>query len=167
MPDAALTNATARREAIAAEINALQQRLEQSRRELALVDEFIARWHTYAGMGEQSSNISGGEPVDVTPPTTKRIRPINPSREVVGDVVESLLREWNRPATRKRLFSELGPKGIHIQGTDPEMVFSTMLWRMKDRFERHQGKGYWLKGEPIPGEQVESDLSALLGPPNG
>ena len=48
MSDPALENALSRRGSLAAQINVQQQRLEELRKELQLVDEFIARWHTFA-----------------------------------------------------------------------------------------------------------------------
>lgn len=162
MADAALENAMNRRGSLAAQINSQQQRLEELRRELQLVDEFIARWHTFAGLEEDQPLIPTNDPVDKSPEKPKRVRPANPPRQVVGDVVESVLREWGRPASRAELFAALKAHDIVIQGTNPEMVFSTMLWRMGERFERLPKRGYWLKGEPVPGE-VPADLADLLG----
>lgn len=161
MPDAALDNAHARRGSLAAQINVLQQQLEGLRRELQLVDEFIARWHTFASLEDGAPLIPADNTVDNSPEREKKARPSNPPRSQVGDVVEGLLREWGRPATRARLFEELPAHGIYIEGTDPAMVFSTMMWRMRDRFERVPGRGYWLKGVPIPGE-APSTLPDLL-----
>lgn len=152
MTDAALDNAHTRRGALAAEINVLQQRLERARRELQLVDEFIARWHTFASLDEGEALIRPDSPVDKSDTEARKGRPTNPSRAVVGDVVESLLRTWGSPASRATLFHALPANGIEIHGTNPEMVFSTMLWRLKDRFVRIPGKGYWFAGEPVPGQ---------------
>lgn len=165
MADAALDNAMNRRGSLAGQINSQQQRLEELRRELQLVDEFIARWHTFAGLDEDEPLIPVNSPVDKSLEKEKRVRPSNPPRELVGDAVEALLREWGRPATRARLFEHLPERGIAIEGTDPTMVFSTMLWRMKDRFERIPKVGYWLKGEPVPGSPnaMARDLTDLLG----
>lgn len=162
MSDAALANAHTRRGTLAAKITAQQQHLEALRRELQLVDEFIARWHTFAELEDGAPLSCVDSPVDKSVEKEKRTRPLNPSRDEVGAVVEALLREWGRPASRARLFAEMPAHGLNIQGTNPEMVFSTMLWRMRDRFERLPKRGYWLKGEPVPGE-VPSDLTDLLG----
>lgn len=37
---------------------------------------------------------------------------------------------------------------------DKAQYLATILWRNKDRFENHEGIGYWLKGVPLrkPGE---------------
>lgn len=160
MSDTALQNALDRRGMLSSQISSLQQQLTVLQKELKIVDEFVARWHTFAVLGENEPLIQADDTVDNS--DTERKRPVNPPREEVGDVVESLLREWGRPASRARLFAELSSHGIIIQGANPEMVFSTMLWRMKDRFERVKGRGYWLKGEPIPAE-AHDDLRDLLG----
>ncbi|MGV9007112.1 MAG: hypothetical protein ACOH1H_10285 [Brevundimonas sp.] len=151
MSDAAIDNALNRRGALAQQINIQQQRLEELRRELSLVDEFIARWHTFAGLEADQPLIPANESVDKS--ATGKRRPVNPPREVVGDVVEALLKERGEPASRASLFEALPDRGIVIEGADPTMVFSTMLWRMKDRFERIPKRGYWIKGEPIPAKQ--------------
>lgn len=164
MADAALENAMNRRGSLAAQINAQEQRLEELRRELFLVDEFIARWHTFARLADDEPLIHANSSVDKSE-KAKRVRPANPPRGVVGDAVEQLLRDWNRPASRADLFAALTEQGIEIHGTNPEMVFSTMLWRMGDRFERLPRLGYWLKGEPVPGSPraMSTDLADLLG----
>lgn len=169
MTDSALDNAHTRRGMLAAQINSQQQQLETLRRELQLVDEFIARWHTFAQLEDGQPFIQGDKSVDNSVDKEKRTRPVNPSRESVGDAVEEILREWGRPASRAELFDELASRDVIIQGTDPQMVFSTMLWRMKDRFERLKRRGYWLKGERVPGDPdpVEDDLEDLLGDLNG
>jgi hypothetical protein len=41
--------------------------------------------------------------------------------------------------------------GIVISSeTDPEMVLSTMLWRMRDRIARLKTGGYWLAEKAYP-----------------
>lgn len=49
MADDALNNAQARQDVLAAEINSLQQKLDERRRELTRVAAFIAEWHSFAG----------------------------------------------------------------------------------------------------------------------
>lgn len=163
MSDAAIQNAQTRRGALAGRINSLQQQLEAVRRELKVVDDFIAHWHSFAILDEDDPIIPADSSGDKS--ETERRRPVNPPREVVGDAVEATLREWKRPASRADLFAELADHDITINGTNPEMVFSTMMWRMKDRFERIPKRGYWIKGEPIPGDPqpVADDLKDLLG----
>jgi hypothetical protein len=50
---------------------------------------------------------------------------------------------------RDDLFEAVRAQGLLIRGKDPMMVFSTMLWRMPNRFVRLGAKiGYWLTQEP-------------------
>ena len=53
---------------------------------------------------------------------------------------------------REELFPALIEKGFVIEGNDPHMVLSTMLWRMKDKAKivRLRGGGYWLADRPLP-----------------
>jgi hypothetical protein len=72
----------------------------------------------------------------------------NPERSVVGKHAREIITVTKRPVPRNELFTLLGLRGINIVGKDPEMVLSTMMWRMKDDFVRLAGHGYWLKELP-------------------
>lgn len=169
MSDPALQYAQIAREALATEINALNQKLEQARARLAEVDAFIRAWHDFAKKGERTDNI---HPVEIAsspdsePRPPARKRPKNPPRDLVGDRVEEILRGWGQPANRKEIYNELRNVGVHIQGSDPEMVLSTMLWRMRDRFIRLKGFGYWIASEPFAPASYDPaarDMQDLLG----
>ena len=54
-----------------------------------------------------------------------------------------------RPVSRGELFPRLRELGINIDGKHPQMVLSTMLWRMRDQVVR-LAEGYWLAEEPYP-----------------
>jgi hypothetical protein len=144
-----LENAEKRRDRIAAEINALQARIEQKRKELDRVKAFISDYELFSS-GEPELEFGATElrPPPPAPPPKKHV---NPDKEVVGDVVERVLRVNMGPMSRDALFREVARAGLDIQGKDPLMVFSTMLWRMPKRFVRLGGKtGYWLTQEPCP-----------------
>ena len=68
----------------------------------------------------------------------------------MGDFVEKILRDVGLPLPRAKLFEAVKVGGMIIHGKDPEMVFSTMLWRMQDRFIRLEKHGYWLRNVPNP-----------------
>ena len=56
---------------------------------------------------------------------------------------------------RKALLKAVTERGIILSGKDPEMVLSTMMWRMQDEFVRLPRWGYWLKNRPY--EPAEYD----------
>jgi hypothetical protein len=61
-----------------------------------------------------------------------------------------LIEREGRPLPRQHIFQSLIGEGINLQGKDPEMVLSTMLWRLKERFVRIPRQGYWLKEKDYP-----------------
>ena len=151
MTDPAINNALERHDALAKKINALNQQIEEARREMAKVEQFIALWKEFSGVKVDDPEIA---------PIRNRIRtirirksggekPVNPPKERIGDVLETFLKARQRPATRKELQAHLKEVGIQLQGTDPDMVLSTMLWRMPKRFTRKPPFGYWLTDVPL------------------
>ena len=177
MSDKALDNAMARRDSLAASINRAQQQIDGWRKELAKVDEFIAAWHAFAGDAESQSpavspvgalattavgsvahavGVAGG----VTQVYSARVfvgteskpkRPRHNSRkEEVAEAARAVIQERGEPMPRTDLFRALRERGLVIDGTDPEMVLSTMLWRMRERVARVKGGGYWLAEVPNP-----------------
>ena len=143
MADTALQNAEKRRDEIAATINQLQAQIEEKRKELERVNAFIADYAVF-------QSYPPGLPLELqkTPSPAPRLRLLNPPRHMVGDKAEKVLLQNGRPMTREELFKAVTRDGMRIQGKDPEMVFSTMLWRMQDRFVRLRPHGYWLTRMP-------------------
>lgn len=151
MTDPAIKNALDQHDALAKSINSLNQQLEDARRDLAKVEQFIALWKEFSGEEVDTSEIA---PLR-NRTRTRHVRlvggekPVNPPKERIGDVIEAFLKSRQKPASRKELQEHLKEVGIHLQGTDPDMVLSTMLWRMPERFTRIPPHGYWLKNVPL------------------
>lgn len=142
--DAAYSNATARRDTLAAQINKLQQELDEARSALARVDAFLRDWAEFAGEPAPTPPVKSGD----TPTGKLRIlpkpRPKNPSKEEVIESVLEILHERGRPMSRSDLFTALQERGVVLEGSDPQMVLSTMLWRMRGKVVRlPKNIGYW------------------------
>jgi hypothetical protein len=181
MTDRALANAQKRRDEIAARINQLVQELEVSRKELSSVEGFIAEWHRFAdsaGAVASNTGVNSSYPQSVQAVGEFELHldsngaptptPKNPGRIVVGIAAQQIIQALGRPVPRTELFSELAKQGVHIHGKDPEMVLSTMLWRMPHDFIRLPHHGYWIRKEPFPaanytptqlGEQDSEEIS--------
>lgn len=143
------TQAVARRSQIMHQLQELRQEARKLEKEMAELDGFLATWRKLSGTSGEQSTQAESTPVEYVPvilPAPKP--PVNPPREKIGDAAEAILKERGRPMTRTDLFNEIKRRGLEIHGKDPEMVFSTMLWRMQDRFVRLPKFGYWLKKEP-------------------
>ena len=156
MSDQALQNAMAERETLAKQVNEKQQQLEGLRRELARVDAFIADWHRFAGTEPEDT----GDIIQTGFGPAKR-RPANSKKEEVASAAVELLKEAGKPLSRSELYKALTTdKGMRIEGTEPEMVLSTMLWRMGEKvgIERLKTGGYWFKDEPVPPAKSEREL---------
>lgn len=174
MADRALANAEKRRDDIAAEINKQNQVLEELRKELSAVESFIADWHRFAADNLDSGWVTGPDALKDTSYPQGRIAakshdgespwattapalptPKNPDKAEVGKVAKTIIYESRRPVPRTVLFKALADRGVTIYGKDPEMVLSTMLWRLKDDFVRLPGHGYWIKSLRWPPAKYE------------
>ena len=154
MTDAVLEKANKKRDALAAEINSLAQKIEDLKRELTSTDEWIAKWHEFAAAiggvvelakGPISDNLA--RMVEESEARKRRTTGNPKKEEVVKAAVEII---WDRcePISRSELFAELQKRNLIIRGADPEMVLSTMLWRSRDQIVRLRGGGYWLRDQP-------------------
>ncbi|MCW3838454.1 hypothetical protein ACFQ1E_20050 [Sphingomonas canadensis] len=162
--DKALETAQARLSNTVAEIGALNEQisaLEAKRsalcKDLDRLNSFIATWYEMAGV--QQPGIV--EHVDNGPaPSGKRQRPKNPDRRDVASAAVGYIRERGEPMSRREIFERLAADGITIQGKDPEMVLSTMLWREKGIIRRLPGGGYWPRDDhhALDDIQIDPDL---------
>lgn len=166
MSDAALENATARREAIGqqldvltAEINHMIERHAVLRGDLSKVDDFIRVWYEMAG-AELPKNLERKKP-EAPAEGGKRIRPRNPDRQSVAKLCVIYIRKAGRPLMRKDLYKVLSDDGVEIRGSDPLMVLSTMLWRSKDTIRRLKGGGYWPVADPVT-PNISQDLEDIM-----
>jgi hypothetical protein len=177
MADRVLTNALMQRDKYAAEINQKNQEIEAIRKDLGAVETFIANWYKFAGLGADSGGgADSNSGVDKS--YTQDIQPIaaqgtllaasepthkNPPRQEVGRAAWEVMTQLQRPVPRAELFKELAQRGIEIRGKDPEMVLSTMVWRLQEHFVRLPKFGYWKRSHEwqpanyVPGQTVEQD----------
>lgn len=140
--DAAYKNAMARRDQLAAEINQIQQRLDELRREIGRVDSFLRDWAEFAGA--PAATVVDSPDTRATSSDETKPRAKNPPKEAVVEVAREILRSRGEPMGRSALYNALLKRGVVLEGADPEMVLSTMLWRMKDEIVRIPKHGYWL-----------------------
>ena len=156
MSDTVLENAAKKRDALAAEINSLAQRIDDLKRELSKIDEWIALWHDFAAARPRPLPIKeeiaerGGIQLSESPGSPKKRRATgNPRKEDVADAAREVIKERGEPVSRTSLFKALSERGVTISSeNDPEVVLSTMLWRTRDRVTRLKTGGYWLPERP-------------------
>jgi hypothetical protein len=142
MSDVALRNAERQRDEMASRINAAQSQIDEWRREIGRIDQFISDWHRFAGADEAKAESAAAL-------ATVRKTTGNSDKEEVARVARELIRKEGKPIQRSELLKRLREHGLIIEGANPETVLSTMLWRMKDeaRIVHIRQFGYWLKEE--------------------
>ncbi|MGY4233328.1 hypothetical protein ACVIIW_004482 [Bradyrhizobium sp. USDA 4449] len=184
MSDHVLDNAQRRRDEIAAEINKHNQKLEGLRKELAAVQIFINSWHHFANIrattdtnedtnprnspdtdhghlkedvmiGTAFAGLLANAKVDSPPLPPPKTTRKNPDRAEVGRLAQQIIRERGKPVTRRELMEALNQRGVVIRGKNPDMVLSTMMWRMPQDFIRLAGHGYWLRELPYLAAEYE------------
>lgn len=146
MTDAALTNAETERNQILERKKKLLAELVEIDDRIGQITRFIDWWHDFAGIERpkpvDNSNDSE-ENKTVSAHTDRTPRAKNSSKENVAAVALEIIQERGEPVSRSDLYAELTKRGMVIQGKDPEMVLSTMLWRMRHRVARLKSGGYW------------------------
>lgn len=153
MSDRALENATSSRQSLQDRKRELLAELASIDDRLGQIERFVKDWHYFAEDGvEQNANT---QPVDnstqgVEPEREARPTRRNSSKEDVAATAREIILERGEPVSRKDLFRTLVDRGFIIQGKDPDMVLSTMLWRMRDQIVRVKGGGYWPADIPHP-----------------
>jgi len=164
MTDNALLNAEQRIVEIDNRINQLNsdisdiyKKIETLTAEREKLNTFVVVWHELAGL---PTPPMANDSVDKQAKSLKirLVRPKNPDRSVVVDAVLEIIRENGRPMSRSALFNALTKRNIIIQGKDPDMVLSTMLWRSQDRVVRLPPYGYWDAEQSYPEADYVSNL---------
>lgn len=138
----------------------IRERLQRLKDDLRVTQEAITRAETALSFLEgytaalakiKAPDTAAGEDKGGTDaPDSPRRRVRNPSREEVVDASLAAINEAGVPMSRQQLFQAVTERGIDIQGKNPLMVFSTMLWRTQERIVRLRPYGYWPADKPYP-----------------
>lgn len=163
MSDKAYENAAARRDELARGINQGQQRLETLRSELRGIEAFLDQWRKFAGVA-----AAAHEPNPTFDPSNPpehilrwRAKRKNSKKEEVANAAREVILANGKPLSRSDLYTILTERGLIIEGADPEMVLSTMLWRSKDKIVRLPKFGYWVaERQPIAEDAEEQTMLA-------
>lgn len=158
MNDRAVENAETMKKQLLERRKAIQAELIGIDDQIGRIDRFLKDWRLFADIDEPALDHtfvivdSSDENETSSTHTTKRTRPKNSSKEEVAKSARDIIRERGEPIMRDELFDLLTSRGLTIQGKDPRMVLSTMLWRMRDQVVRVKNGGYWLAD--IPNEEA-------------
>jgi hypothetical protein len=129
--------------------NALKRKKELEE-ELEKVNQFIDMYPRFAGTESESPDSSSHMP-------RKRIERVRLRRRIrtrPGEfvrIIEAILKDVRRPLPRGQLVAEIEKREHAIPTAgDKAQYLATILWRNKGHFENIEGRGYWLKGHPVP-----------------
>ncbi len=149
--EGALENAKQAKVRLEREIADAQRLIELKEYELRTVDQFLAMYAKFEA-DEFAVTIEPGNLKKVAGfmggGTAKRRR--NSSKEEVAQTAREILIAAAAPMSRGDLFKAVLDRGLIVEGAEPAMVFSTMLWRQQDKVVRLKSGGYWITGEPLP-----------------
>ena len=170
MTDIALSNAEKKRDELrtrmnesSARIQELVTSLEADAHALEGVMNFIKLWHEMAGIAPPADTQPTAVPDTPLAKAPKPKKPKNSDKTEVALAAAELIKEAGRPLGRSMLFDKLIAKGFTIEGKDPQMVLSTMLWRMPNIVTRLDGFGYWPTGIPFEPARYFVDDQPSLG----
>jgi len=139
---------------------ALRKR-DELRAALAKVEQFIALHAEIFGTNEELEALtaelvarpSRESQEAMFRAALQKIRPGISVSALVG-AAERVLRDAGHPMTRGELVAALETRGVPMSTNDPSRYVGTILWRHQEKFENIEGRGYWLKGEPLPEKQT-------------
>jgi hypothetical protein len=143
MTDKAVENARRKREELAERINRAQQELDECRPAIARIDQFLADYAAFAA-GDLPAI---GQRAAASTITAKSAIRRNSPKEDVARQARALIEAAGEPIPRDKLYKLLVGGGLTIEGTDPEGVMNTMIWRTRDDagVVHLRNVGYWLK----------------------
>ncbi|WOJ88876.1 hypothetical protein RZS28_13805 [Methylocapsa polymorpha] len=165
MTDPAITNALAQRKHLEEKLAECEARAKRVRAQLSDINKFISQWEKLSGQPAFNSvtTVDKGNLSQNNTDSGLSSRLRNPKKEKVATLVREILEERGRPMMRADLYKALQSRGIQIYGNDPEMVLSTMLWRVGEEFKigRLKSGGYWLSDRAAPEVQTEIDTRPI------
>jgi hypothetical protein len=167
MPDDAIMAALAKRADAEERIKKYERGIRRAKDEIIEISKFIRAWEKFSGRAIDS--LEGikplndkGEFVATVDGQQVRMAPVNSRKEEVVGIAKLVLSEVGKPMSRNDLFKGLVARGIAIHGANPEMVLSTMLWRMRDTsgIVRLKSGGYDLAENADPDDADDSEDEA-------
>jgi hypothetical protein len=170
MNDPAIRNAILERARLLAKIADSEARTRRLKAQLSEINTFITQWEKFSGVpapipdGNEllsraaDSSQNGTDSYGANPPRMQ-----NSKKEEVAAAARRILEAAPAPISRADLYQQLRSEGLRINGSNPEMVLSTMLWRAGrvEKITRLKSGGYWLETRDVPlNDSIDSAPSA-------
>ena len=119
--------------------------------------ETVKEQNMFVANAKNSSSTIHKEESSVAPHVALRRRSGPAPRELV-EMAERMIRDAGRPLSRGDLVEMFDARDVELPGTDKPRYIGTIMWRNKSRFLQIEGRGYWLRGEPVPKKPSAEEL---------
>lgn len=146
MANQAKVNAEEARDRIQKRLQEIEAEARGLREQLINVNAFLETFSAFESL--QPNDPIPSTVMAAKGSTPSHARPSNPPREKVADAALKAITEAGRPMQRAELFEAVTKQGLVIEGKDPQVVFSTMLWREQGRIAKLPKLGYWDAHKP-------------------
>lgn len=149
MNDRAYSLALQEKERLETLLKDLQKNIEEVGADLSSINHYI----------DVHNRLIGKEPVLRNNSYNNKPHFNNMPKEYIAEQCIRIILKNERPMNRSELYESLNKNGIVINGTEPEKVLSTMLWRMRDKVVRLPGFGYWPADLDFPAADYIGDAT--------
>lgn len=147
MTDRALENAEAKKKQLINRRIELHSEIAALDEQIGKIESFIQDWHAFAenafesqaGEKDDSATARADSGESISKRTTGNSR-----KEDVADTAYMIILEREKPVSRDELLNAVTERGMVIEGKDRPGVFTTMLWRMRNKIVKLDSGGYWL-----------------------
>lgn len=155
MADRALENAEAKKKQLVDRRLQLHSEIAALDEQIGKIEAFIRDWHAFAEnafeLATDETGDSATATIDSHESTPKRTTG-NSRKEDVAETACMIIREQKKPVSRDELLNAVTERGMVIEGKDRAGVFTTMMWRMRDKIVKLDSGGYWLADVEYPAE---------------
>ena len=125
----------------------IREDLQRLQGELRDIEEFVSLYQRLFP-ATAGATLTVSDHVEGTVIRTRQRNILPPAR--LAELCREIISKAGRPMTRRELLDELQSQGIPLVGEDPSKNLGTILWRNRKVFQNVEGRGYWLRGVPLP-----------------
>jgi len=167
MLDTAIVKAVQEKANIESKIAASEAKTRRYKSQLSEINSFISQWEKFSGTSAPipSGSTPEGMSQNGTDSKPQPIKVQNSKKEEVATAARLVIEGRDVPVSRSELYGILSRQGLQMNGSNPEMVLSTMLWRAgaKEGIVRLKSGGYWLADRAVPGgDGVQPEPDAAI-----
>jgi hypothetical protein len=144
-----------------------REKLEYHRKQVSELEQFFRMYDLLVETAQEGAGVSDHVSAEIVPgnkmpdgavdnggkngrlQVKARVR-LGPRPDHIADMMERIIREVGHPMTRGEIVAAFERRDVEIPYEDKARYVGTIAWRNKGRFDNIEGRGYWLRGEPVP-----------------